>query len=181
MSGELALRKLRRPSEKPGDRQNFDAHANPYSSALLRWGKFNLVGAIGIGVQFGALFFLKSAFHLHYLVATAIAVETAVVHNFIWHERFTWADRVVAQSINKQGEPIRTARRVGSVGLSPAVVRRLFRFHLANGAVSILGNLAIMKVLVGLEHMNYLLANLIAIAICSLANFVLSDQWVFEN
>jgi putative flippase GtrA len=177
MSGELALRKLRRPSEKPGDRQNFDAHANPYSSALLRWGKFNLVGAIGIGVQFGALFFLKSAFHLHYLVATAIAVETAVVHNFIWHERFTWLDRTRP----RENDQHRGTLRLGAREFSPGFFRRLLRFHIANGAVSIFGNLAIMKVLVGLEHMNYLLANLIAIAICSLANFVLSDQWVFEN
>jgi putative flippase GtrA len=181
MSGELALRKRQRSLRKCHDRRKWQAQASPYTSVLARWGKFNLVGVIGVGVQFGVLFFLKSALHLHYLVATAIAVETAVVHNFIWHERFTWADRVGAQSINKQGGLRRTARRVGSVELSTGLGRRRLRFHLANGAVSILGNLAIMKALVDLEHVNYLLANLIAIAICSLANFVLSDQWVFEN
>ncbi len=62
-------------------------------SALVRWYKFNLVGMMGIAVQFGALLLLKSALHVNYLAATAIAVETAVVHNFIWHEHFTWADR----------------------------------------------------------------------------------------
>jgi putative flippase GtrA len=177
MNRELLLRK----PEKRRDGRYFPAQSSPFNSVLGRWGKFNLVGAIGIGVQFGVLFLLKSALHLHYLVATAVAVETAVLHNFIWHERFTWADRVNAHSIGKQGGPTRTARGLGSVELSPAVVRRLCRFHLANGAASILGNLAIMKVLVGLEHVNYLIANLIAIAVCSLANFVLSDQWVFEK
>ncbi len=29
----------------------------------------------------------------HYLVATALAVEMAVLHNFFWHRRWTWADR----------------------------------------------------------------------------------------
>jgi putative flippase GtrA len=181
MSGQLALRKLQRPLRKSRDRRKWQAQTSPYTSVLTRWGKFNLVGAIGVAVQFGVLFFLKSALHLHYLVATAVAVETAVVHNFIWHERFTWADRVNAHSTSKQGGPTRTARGLGSVELSPGVVRRLCRFHLANGAVSILGNLAIMKTLVDLKHMNYLIANLIAIAVCSLANFVLSDHWVFES
>ncbi len=63
-------------------------------STLVRWCKFNLVGGIGILVQFAALFLLKSILHFNYLAATAIAVEAAVVHNFIWHEQFTWADRV---------------------------------------------------------------------------------------
>ena len=43
------------------------------------------------------------------------------------------------------------------------------------------GNLALMKVLVGLGHMNYLLANAIAIVLCSAANFLVSEEWVFEG
>ena len=38
-----------------------------------------------------------------------------------------------------------------------------------------------MKVMVGQGHMNYLLANAIAITLCSLANFLVSDAWVFER
>jgi len=38
-----------------------------------------------------------------------------------------------------------------------------------------------MKALVDLQHVNYLIANLTAIAVCSLANFVLSDHWVFQK
>ncbi len=60
----------------------------------MRWCKFNLVGGIGIAVQFGALFLLSSVFGFNYLFSTAIAVEAAVVHNFVWHEQFTWVDRV---------------------------------------------------------------------------------------
>lgn len=128
---------------------------------LGRWLKFNFVGAIGIGVQFAALFLLKSAFHFHYLLATAIAVEAAVVHNFVWHEQFTWADRVTV-----------CWRRS---------VPRFVRFNLTTGAVSILGNLALMKVIVGYGHIHYLVANAIAIALCSLANFLVSEEWVFEE
>jgi putative flippase GtrA len=126
---------------------------------FVRWCKFNFVGAIGIAVQFAALFLLKSILHFDYLFATAIAVEAAVVHNFVWHEQFTWADRV--RSSWRHSLP------------------RFARFNLTNGAVSVLGNLALMKVMVGMGHVNYLAANAIAIALCSLANFLVSEEWVF--
>jgi len=137
------------------------ANAHSASNTLVRWLKFNFVGGIGIAVQFAALFLLKTVFHFHYLFATAVAVEAAVVHNFVWHEQFTWVDRT---------QPC--WRRS---------LRRLARFNLTAGAVSILGNLTLMRLLVDLGHVNYLLANAIAIALCSLANFLVSDRWVFED
>jgi putative flippase GtrA len=130
-------------------------------TVLLRWLKFNLVGGIGIAVQFAALFVLKGIFHFNYLAATAVAVEAAVVHNFVWHEQFTWSDRV--QPSWRRSLP------------------RFARFNLTTGAVSILGNLALMKVMVGYGGMNYMLANALAIILCSLANFLVSEQWVFEE
>ena len=130
-------------------------------STFVRWWKFNFVGMIGIGVQFAALFLLKSVLGFNYLFATALAVEAAVVHNFVWHEQFTWSDRV--HSSWRHSLP------------------RLVRFNLTNGAVSIVGNLALMKVMVGEGHMNYLLANAIAIALCSITNFLVSERWVFEK
>lgn len=139
-----------------------DSNTNPAPpSTLIRWCKFNLVGGIGIGVQFASLFLLNSVMHFHYLFATAIAVEAAVVHNFVWHEQFTWADR-----------------------LQPSWRRslaRLLRFNVTNGGVSIVGNLALMKLMVGQGHMNYLHASAIAITLCSVANFLVSETWVFEE
>jgi len=37
-----------------------------------------------------------------------------------------------------------------------------------------------MRVFAGLFHLNYLAANLIAITLCSLANFLVSDRFVFQ-
>jgi putative flippase GtrA len=128
---------------------------------FLRWLKFNFVGGIGIVVQLGALALFRSALHLNYLLATALAVETAVIHNFLWHERFTWKDRP-------------SAHRLQSLA-------RFAKFNATNGAVSIAGNLLIMRALVGQFHMNYMLANLIAVTACSLLNFLLSDWVVFEG
>jgi putative flippase GtrA len=126
---------------------------------LRRWLKFNAVGAIGILVQLAALAIFKGALRVPYLLATALAVETAVLHNFVWHELWTWRDR--------RGE--------GGVPM------RLLRFNLGNGAVSLLVNLVFMRLLVGRFHMQYLIANLIAIAAGSLANYLVSDTLVFRS
>ena len=127
----------------------------------MRFLKFNFVGGIGMAIQLGALTLFRSGFHLNYLVATALAVETAVIHNFLWHEQFTWRDRPSAHLWHS--------------------LRRFARFNMSNGAVSILGNLAIMRVLVGALRMNYVAANLAAAAFCSIANFLLSDRFVFRD
>jgi putative flippase GtrA len=99
---------------------------------MSRWLRFNLVGGIGIVVQFAALFLLKGVLGFHYLFATVVAVEAAVVHNFVWHEQFTWVDRV--------GHGLKADWR--------ASIGRFARFNVANGAVSILGNISLMQVLV---------------------------------
>jgi putative flippase GtrA len=137
------------------------AQDNPGASFRVfhRWLKFNLIGTLGIVVQLTLLLGLKSGLRLNYLLATGLAVETTVIHNFFWHERYTWADRV-HPSWQKS-------------------LPRLWRFNLATGGVSIVGNLALMKLLVGLGHMNYLIANAIAIASCSLLNFLVSEEWIF--
>jgi putative flippase GtrA len=57
----------------------------------------------------------------------------------------------------------------------------LGKFNTSNGLVSLAGNLLIMRVLVGQFHLNYVIANLIAVATCSIVNFLLSDRFVFEN
>lgn len=127
---------------------------------LGRWLKFNAVGAAGIVVQLAALAGFKSGLGIHYLWATALAVEVAVLHNFYWHARWTWADR-------------------------PASLRetlaRLVRFNLSNGLLSLVSNVLLMRLLVGSLGLPYLAANLIAIAATSVANFLLSEFLVFRR
>lgn len=126
----------------------------------LRWMRFNLVGGLGIAIQLGSLGILKDLLHVQYLVATAIAVELAVLHNFVWHTRYTWKDRP------------------GGVRVT---LQRLLRFHLGNGLISIAGNLALMRLLAGSLGLHYLAANAISIAVCSFANFASSEWFVFRG
>ncbi len=90
-------------------------------------------------------------------MASAVAIEVAVLHNFVWHVHYTWRDR----------------RGAG-------VVERMVRFHLSNGMVSLVGNLAVMRVLVGVG-LPVLAANCVAIGCCSVVNFALSDRWSFRG
>jgi len=132
-----------------------------WEETAIRWLKFNFVGAVGIVVQLVALTTLTSGFGLNYLYATVLAVETAVIHNFVWHERFTWVERCG--------------------GNWTAVMRRLIRFNLSTGLVSLVGNVLLMRILVGHMHLHYLPANIVAIGSCALANFLVSDHLVFRK
>ncbi len=63
------------------------------ATTIRRWAIFNGVGLLGVGVQLAMLTLMTDGLGVHYLAATAIAVEAAVLHNFFWHQRFTWRDR----------------------------------------------------------------------------------------
>lgn len=126
-------------------------------STFIRWCKFNLVGAIGMVFQLAVLALLNRCAPGHYLCATAAAIELTLLHNFVWHLNYTWRDRREAS----------------------ALVRQLIRFHTSNGLVSMLGNLALMRVLVHEAHVPVLVANSIAILVCSIVNFGLGHNWAF--
>ena len=130
---------------------------------LIRWLKFSAVGAIGILVQLWALGLFVRVLRLPVVVATGLAVETAIVHNCLWHRGWTWADR-------KQSRQSRAF----------VDLRVLFRFNLTTGLVSLLGNMFLMHLLVSTAGLGLLRANVLSIAICSLLTFIVSDRFVFR-
>jgi putative flippase GtrA len=64
-----------------------------------------------------------------------------------------------------------------AVAVEAAVLHNFF--HLLNGLVSLAGNLAIMRVLVGTLHVPELRANAVAVVACALVNYVAGDRAVF--
>jgi putative flippase GtrA len=129
-------------------------------SGLKRWIKFNSVGAIGFLIQLSVLSLLTSKFRLNYLIATGLAVEIAVLHNFIWHENWTWADR--------------------TKNSSNLFWRRFLYFHLVNGALSLVGNIVLMRLFIKNMNWGYIQANVAAIAICSIFNFLAGNFLVYR-
>ena len=66
---------------------------NTDSSVVLasgeRFVRFALAGTGGFIVQLATLAVLTSMFDVNYLVATLVAVEAAILSNFVWHQRWT--------------------------------------------------------------------------------------------
>jgi putative flippase GtrA len=122
----------------------------------MRFLRFTLVNALGVVVQlcvFAALVHVMDA-----VAATALAVATAVIHNFAWHWHWTWP---------------------GSRHGPRPMVDRFLRFALANGVVSLTGNTVLMLMLVGSACLRPLPASLVAIGVCGLFNFWTSNRFVF--
>ncbi len=122
---------------------------------MKRWLRFNCVGLAGIVVQLAMLALLRDGLGLHYLIATAFAVETAVLHNFWWHWKWTWVER-------------------GAAAWS------LLHFQCTTGLISIAGNVVGMKALAGALGLPLLGANLLTIGAMHVFNFLVADRWVFR-
>ncbi len=58
-------------------------------------------------------------------------------------------------------------------------MRRLAKFNVTNGAVSITGNLVLMSILVGRLGLPIAGANVASVAACSICNFFLADRIAF--
>jgi putative flippase GtrA len=128
---------------------------------ITRVVRFNVVGALGIGVRTAALALFAGRLGMHYLVATALAVEISLLHNFVWHLRWTWPDPAPG-------------------GGRSRVFLRCVAFHAGNGLVSMLGSLALMPLLVAGLGMHYLAANVVAIGCTGAVNFLLGERLVFR-
>jgi putative flippase GtrA len=119
---------------------------------------FAIVGALGFVVQLIVFAALTRA-GWAYPAATAAAVEAAALHNFVWYEWRTWADRA---------RPGTTARR-------------LVRYNASVGGASIVGNVALVTALVRAFGVPPLAANVIAVAMLGVVNFAIADRWIFAR
>jgi dolichol-phosphate mannosyltransferase len=126
----------------------------------MRFGKFNLVGLLGSALQV-LLVWLLTKFRWPAVAATPVAVELVVLHNFVWHERFTWRDRQLKSTRQR--------------------ITRLWRFHAGNDLISLFGNTLLVYCLVGQLRAPVLPSLVGAIVFCSLVNFFVADRWVYAT
>ena len=122
---------------------------------------FVRVGVLGFLLQLALLELLTTGLSLDHRVATAAAVEMALVHNFVWHERWTWSDH---SALDRAG-----------------MWQRLGRFHISSGVVSIAGNVIVTALIVSWMGVPLLLANVLAVGACTIPNFVAVDRLVFRT
>ena len=124
---------------------------------------FVAIGALGFAVQLASLHLLVSYAGVHYLLATALAVEAAILLNFACHSHWTWRDRVQA------GVDARTH------------LWRLARFNGLSALSSVTGNVALTAVLVRTLGVPVVAANALAVAAVAAVNFTGLDRWVFAT
>ena len=130
-------------------------------SVESRFGRFSLVGLLGALLQLLLISLLTKYLGFGGTTATPIAVEITILHNFIWHERFTWSE-CCPKSLRQ-------------------IAERLWRFQATNGVVSLGGNTILMYCLVGRLHAPVVPTAVAAIILCSLVNFLLADRWIYGN
>ena len=125
-----------------------------------KWMRFNAIGAMGVGVQLSVLLVLRRYFQLNPLLATFFAIQCALIHNFLWHQRWTW----------------RGSRPAGK----KATFRRFLRFTSSSGTISTVGTLGFTALLLQAVNLPYVVCNLMAIGACNIANFLFSNTFVFQ-
>jgi putative flippase GtrA len=122
----------------------------------MRWVRFNVVGVAGLVLQIVTLSLLVRWAGLTTSVAVTVAVLVAVSHNFVWHEHFTWPNQP------REGR-----------------LRRWLSFHVWTGALSVVTNVGVTTLVMTLTGLPVVAANVVAIALASIVNFLVSDRLVF--
>ncbi len=142
----------------------------------FRYLKFGMVGASGTVVNIAVLYLCHE--YLFQSIegpqgkpwaSLAVAIAVATVNNFTWNRLWTWADRVQAQ---------REASVASDEVRAPHLGAQLLKYALA----SWFGIALQYTLTLWLAHlMHYMLANVIAIVIASVSNFLANDRWTFRK
>jgi len=128
---------------------------------IRKWLRYNTIGTMGVGVQLFFLFLLTRLFHIHYMIATLLAVQVAIIHNFFWHQRWTWKESA------SQGKK--------------ESLRRFVKFNSSTGTLSMLGNVGVTAALVQALHLPLMICNILAIGACNIANFLFANTFGFQR
>lgn len=122
--------------------------------------KFGVVGASGVLVNMGVLYFLTEQLGIYYLYSAVLAIEMAILSNFTWNELWTFSER-------------------GEGGIR-SLGERLLKFN----SVSLIGagmNLALLWFFTEVLGVLYLVSNLAAIMMVFLWNYVANVRWTWKE
>lgn len=141
----------------------------------VRFLKFGIVGASGVVVNFAVLHFgheylfaaLEKGYQKPYF-SLVLAIVLATLNNFTWNRLWTWADRV---------------RALESELPAPQPNLRTISLEFSQYATSTAVGSAIQYVLTLLlsGYVDYRAANLLAIAMASVVNYLANDRWTFKR
>ncbi|MFP4416307.1 MAG: GtrA family protein [Fibrobacterota bacterium] len=121
--------------------------------------KFGLVGGSGVFVNAGVLYMLTDIAGLDYRLSGIIAIEIAIINNFLWNYNWTWSER-------------RHTSFSGAIGA-------FARFNVSSGLTALIVNWGFLVLLTELAGIHYQISNLIGIAFGTIVNFLVSHFWAF--
>ena len=139
----------------------------PRLQPMARWRfvKFGAVGASGTVINIAVLYICQeflllkiTDFHARLNYSIAIAITLATISNFYLNRRLTWRDRQLESS--------------------PPVVVLFFKYVAAAGVSIIIQSLITKSLSL---YLHYILANLVAIGLSSVFNFVANDRLTFRR
>jgi dolichol-phosphate mannosyltransferase len=133
--------------------------------ARWRFVKFGAVGASGTVINIAVLYACQefllvqvADFHARLNYSIAIAITLATISNFYFNRRLTWRDR--------------------QVEASPPVLVLFFKYVAAAGVSIAIQSLMTKSLSL---YLHYILANLVAIGLSSVFNFVANDRLTFRR
>jgi putative flippase GtrA len=121
---------------------------------------FSVVGAGGFVLQVGTIALLTRWLGWPSLLATAAGLEIAAFHNFIGHNQLTWKEY-----------PPRSGREW---------IRRYLRYQVAK-TTSLGASLAVTMIFTAITPLPLEIANTIAVVLCGLPNYLLTERLVFRQ
>jgi putative flippase GtrA len=129
---------------------------------VFRGTKFMIVAWIGMAVNTACLYLFKGVWGMRLIPASMLAIEVAIIHNFIWLRYWAWSGRVVD-------------------GKRPPFFRQLFIYNIATGAVDLVANVSILWLLATLFGVHYLLANIIGMILGPFIKFWVNEKLIFKE
>lgn len=129
-----------------------------YSLRFRRFMKFCMVGLSGVFVNMFFLWFFTEMAGLSYLVSSPIAVELAIINNFIWNNLWTFRE-----SKNKS-----------------QILVKLGKFNIVSiGALLI--NISTLFMLTEFCQLHYLISNVGGILLATLWNYFINVSWTWRG
>ena len=120
--------------------------------------KYSLVGVSGVFVNLGLYLFLTRYYEISEVVAPLIAIESALISNFILNNFWTFGKRITQSRI-----------RV-----------KFVKFHLVSG-FSALINYSAFIALFQVFGLYDILANLIGIGLAAIVNYLINSNWIWKD
>ena len=114
---------------------------------------------LGTAVNTGCLYLFKGVLKIPIIPASMMAIEVAILHNFLWFRWWAWKDRIHR----------------------PSFFKHLLFYNAATGVVDLVANVSVLWALSTFAGVHYLLANLAGMIAGPFIKFWLNEKFIFRE